>query len=425
MAYIPDHVADVFISYCHEDDCAWIERFQQDLYTMLTRKLRARTRPTVFFDARDLRAGRTFDAEIADKLAQTGFFVAMVSPKYNASTYCRHKELAAFLRRHSPESGRLIQVQLDSSAALPVDKSLAVSFFNARGPFRPDSDDYQDALRRVYEPIVCELDRLYAESKMVFLAWPGESALEEERKRLELEIEGRGLRIFPEVVAEYESEIRLRDALQKSMTSVHLFGEDPRPFDVRQWDEAVRMGRPCILASCSATEGRRGPAGSPPPIYLEQGNPTIAVARAVEQVAQIGKRDEGDGQRSLGRMPVFLIFKADSDAILGIQLRKRIPSCGPFEVVVLPGAGARYEGIDRAKAVVLCRAKAGRDWFASELSALNAAMASSRQDLDLLRALLLPVAEDLTGLDLLPDDSVLDSTDALDGFLTKLKGTSA
>ena len=425
MAYVPNHVADVFISYCHEDDCAWIERFQQDLYTILTRKLRARTRPTFFFDAKDLRAGRSFDAEIADKLAQTGFFLAMVSPKYNASTYCRHKELAEFLRQHPPESGRLIQVHLDSSAALPVDKSLAVPFFNARGPLRPDSDDYQDALRRVYEPMACELDRLYAESKIVFLAWPGDPALEEERKRLELEIEGRGLRIFPEVVAEYESEVRLRDALQESMTSVHLFGEILSPFDVRQWEEAVRMGRPCVLASRSATEALRGPAGSPAPIYPYQGNPTIAVAKAVEQIANIGKRDERDGQPSLGRMPVFLVFKPDSDAILGIQLRKRIPSRGPFEVVVPANAGPRYEGIDRAKGVVLCRAKAEKGWFASELSALNTAMASSGQELDLRRALLLPAAEDLTGLDLLPDDAVLDSNDALDGFLAMLKGAAA
>ncbi len=328
MAYLPNHLADVFISYCHDDDYTWIERFQQDLYTVLTRKLRARTKLTFFFDAKDLRAGRSFDAEIAEKLAQTGFFLAMVSPKYNSSTYCRHKELGEFLGRHPLESGRLIQIQLDSSTAFPVAESNAVSFANARGPLRSDGDEYQDALRKVYEPIACELDKLYAESKMVFLAWPGDAALEEERERLVLEIEGRGLRVFPEVVAKYESEIRLRDALQQSMTSVHLFGNDPGPFDIRQWEVAVGMGKPCVLASRSATEARRGPAGSPPPIYLDQGNPTIAVAKAIEQIAIIGRRNESNGQPSLGRMPVFLVFKPESDAALGIKLRKRIPGRG-------------------------------------------------------------------------------------------------
>ena len=137
MAYVPDYVEDIFISYCHEDDCVWIERFQEDLYTVLSRKLRARTKPAIFFDAKDLRAGRTFDTEIAAKVAGSGFFVAMVSPKYNASTYCRQKELTGFLKQHPPDKGRLIQVHLDSLAALPVDKSLAVPFMNVRGPFRP------------------------------------------------------------------------------------------------------------------------------------------------------------------------------------------------------------------------------------------------------------------------------------------------
>jgi hypothetical protein len=424
VAYIPGHKADVFISYCHEDDCAWIERFHQDLGTMLVRKLRARTKPAIFFDDKDLRAGRVLDGDIAATLNETGFFVAMVSPKYNASVYCRQKELAWFLQRHPLDSGRLIQVRLDSSAALPVEKTLAVSFVNGRGPFRADSDDYQDALRKVYEPIAWELDRLYTASKLIFLAWPGDPTLEEERKRVEAELEGRGFRIFPEAVAEYESPDRLRAALQQCMASVHWFGNDPGPFDIRQWEEAVRVGKPCVLASKNAAEARLGPAGSPPPVYLDQGNPTISVAKAIEQIANIGKRDESSGQPSLGRLPVFLVFKPDSDAVLGIKLRKRIVGKGPFEVIVPPNEGPRYEEIARARGAVLCRAKAGNDWFSGELDALNIAMASSRQ-FDLPRALLLPAPEDAAGLALFDDDSVLCSDDALDGFLARLHRTAA
>jgi hypothetical protein len=424
VAYVPDHIADVFISYCHEDDYVWIERFQQDLYTVLTRKLRSRTKPQIFFDARDLRAGRAFESDIKNTLEKTGFFVGMVSPKYNASTYCRHKELAEFLRRHSPKSGRLIQIHLDSSAPLPVDKALAVPFVNARGPLRPDTDDYHDALRRVYEPIASELDRLYAASKMIFLAWPGDESLEEERKRLESEIEGRGMRVFPEAVAEYESDLRLRDAVGQCMTSVHLFGADPSPFDLRQWQEAVRVGKPCVLASRNAAEARRGPAGSPAPVYLDQGNPTIAIAKAIEQIAKIGKRDELDGQPSLGRTPVLLVFKPDSDAILGLKLRNRIVKRGPFEVIVPPNSGMRYEQVTRAKAAVLCLAKAERRWLAGELQSLTEAMASARQ-FDLRRALLVPTPDDVSGLDLLGDEAVLHSDDALDGFLANLNGAAA
>ena len=424
MAYVPNHIADVFISYSHEDDCVWIERFKQDLQTELTRKLRARTRPEVFFDAHDLRAGRIFDADIPACLNQTGFFLAMVSPRFNSSAYCRHKELTWFLRVHPPEAQRLIQVRLDPSAPLPLVQPLAVPFANSKGVFKAGSDEYLDALQRVYEPIVSGLDKLYAESKIVFLAWPADPQLEEERSRLESELEGRGLRLFPEAVAEYESDLRLREALHQCTTSVHLFSAKPGAFDLRQWDAALRLGKPCILASMSPTESRSGPAGSPPPIYLGQGNPTIAVAKAVEQIAGIGRLGETEARDSLGRTPVFLVFKPDADAMLGLKIRKRIISRGPFEVIIpKTGNGTRYEELNRAKAALLCRAKAGRDWLDREFEALNSAMVSS-QLFDLRRALLLP-PDDAAGPEVLDSDTILHSEEALDTFLTGLREAAA
>ncbi len=64
--------------------------------------------------------------------------------------------------------------------------------------------------------------------------------------------------------------------------------------------------------------------------------------------------------------------------------------------------------------------------MAGELDALNIAMASDPQ-LDLRRALLLPAAtaEDLKGLELLDDDAILDSDEALEAFLAKLQGAAA
>ena len=422
MAYVPHHVADVFVSYCHDDDRVWAERFQQELKTALIRKLRARTQPAVFFDAHDLRVGRAFDNEIRECLAHTAFFVALVSPRYNASEYCRHKELAEFLRHHPPDSGRFIQVRLDPSAALPIEKALAVSFAGTKGIFRADSEDYEDALRRVYEPIVSELDKLYAASKMVFLAWPGDSQLEEERKRLISEIEGRNLRIFPVTVAEYEGDVRLRDALLQCTTSVHFFGDDPQPFDLHQWEMAVRLKKPCVIASRSTTEAHRGPAGSPAPIYLGQGNPTIAIAAAIEHIAGIGSREERDPGKSLGRTPIFLSFKEDSDAMIGLKLRKRIISRGPFEVVVPPpDRTLRFQELNRVRAALVCRSKTDGHWLAQELNGLTSAMVAS-QMFEMRRALFLPEG-DVAGLDILEDDAVLHSEQDVDVFLQQLQET--
>jgi hypothetical protein len=148
MAYLPSHEADVFIRYAHADDFDLIERFKQDLERALTRKLRAGTKPEVFFDTEDLRAGRLLDRDIPEALKATGFFLAFVSRRYNASIYCQHKELAYFLHYHPPESGRTIQIHLDLSAKLPLPSSLAVRFATQKEPFRPGSAEYKDNLRR-------------------------------------------------------------------------------------------------------------------------------------------------------------------------------------------------------------------------------------------------------------------------------------
>jgi hypothetical protein len=424
VAYIPDHIADVFISYSHADDFAWIERFEQDLRSILIRKLRARTQPAIFFDAHDLRAGRVFDADIPECLEQTGFFLAMVSPRYNGSTYCKQKELTKFLRRQPPESGRLIQLILDLSATLPVKNSLAIAFADARGAFQAGTDAYGDALRKVYEPVITELDKLYAASKIVFLAWPDDPQMEEERNRLESEIEGRGLRLFPESIAECEGEVRLREALERCTTSVHLFGDQPGAFALRQWEAAVRLGKPCVLASRSATETRRGPADSPAPIYLNQGNPTITIAKAIEQIAGIGRRDAREAQQSLGRTPIFLVFKPDADATLGLKTRKRIISRGPFEVIVPRNDSTRYEELTRAKLALVCRAKAGRDWLQGELEALDTAMATSGQ-LDLRRALLVPSPDDAAGVETFEGEEIVRSEEALDVLLKQVQEAAA
>src|SRR5215471_126211 len=192
MAYVPSHEADVFISYSHADDFAWIDRLRLELETALSRKLRASIKPEVFFDTVNLRAGRVFDRDIPECLKATAFFLAMVSQSYNTSTYCRHRELSYFLKQNPPESGRVIQIQLDLSAELPLPKSLAVPFAIAKGPLDPGSEEYKNHLQRVYEPIVDDLDKSYAKSKIIFLAWPGEEDVQEERAQLQSEIEGRG-----------------------------------------------------------------------------------------------------------------------------------------------------------------------------------------------------------------------------------------
>lgn len=170
MAYVPSHEYDVFISYCHKDDFAWIERFKSDLENALVRKLRARSEPKIFFDDQGLRAGRQIDKDIPAFLEATGFFVALVSQRYDTSEYCKHKELAKFLSFRD-KSDRVIQVRLDLAVPLPLPDKKAVKFADSKRLFRSGTNEYDNALQSLYEPIVSKLDSLYAASKMIFLAW--------------------------------------------------------------------------------------------------------------------------------------------------------------------------------------------------------------------------------------------------------------
>lgn len=422
MAYVPSYEADVFISYSHADDFGWIDRLRLELESALSRKLRASTKPRVFFDSADLRAGRVFDRDIPDCLKATAFFLAIVSQRYNTSTYCRHKELAYFLRQNPPESGRVIQIQLDLSAELPLPKSLAVPFAIAKGALDPGSEEYKDRLQRVYEPIVHELDKAYAESKMIFLAWPGEEDVQEERAQLELEIEGRGLRVYPDAVDEFQSEVRLRSALESSTTSVHFFGARADEFAERQFRLAVQLGKPFIVASRERAEIRRGPAGSPASIWLNQGNPTIAVANAIDTLLGRGRREERNLGSRLGKTGLFLVFKPDVDHTLGLRLRQRIVNSGPFEVLEPrrnSPSNVRYEDLPHASAAVVCCGRAGKDWIDGEVDALNNAMVSG-QLYDLRRAIYLSSPSPAEALDLIEGDRILRSDAELDSFLSDL-----
>ena len=124
MAYAPNHDYDVFVSFCHDDPFAWTERFKLDLESLLRWKLRARRKPAVFLDVHDLRAGRVFDKDIPTFLNRTAYFVALVSPRYHTSNYCKFIELPAFLEGHAEDQDRVIQVRLDPEGGSAVERRL-------------------------------------------------------------------------------------------------------------------------------------------------------------------------------------------------------------------------------------------------------------------------------------------------------------
>ena len=170
-------------------------------------------------------------------------------------------------------------------------------------------------------------------------------------------------------------------------------------------------------------QGTCGIAGAD---WLGQGNPTIALANALDAVLDRGRREERKLGSRLGKTPLFLVFKTDVDYTLGLGLRQRIVNRGPFEVLEPKRdlqAVERYEDLSRARAALLCWGKAGKSWINHELDALNRAAAIS-QLYGVRRAIYMKSSKPADNIDLFEGDRILQSDAELDSFLSELRPSS-
>ena len=120
MAYVPHHRHDLFFSYAHEDDSAWIEAFCKGLKTELVRAVGAEF--DVWQDATKLRLGQNWADEIDQGISTTALFLAVCSPSYYRSEWCE-KEWQTFFERN--------QATVDDPSSLKVGETGAYRFVKA------------------------------------------------------------------------------------------------------------------------------------------------------------------------------------------------------------------------------------------------------------------------------------------------------
>src|SRR5688572_29804466 len=99
MAYLEGFQNDIFITYSHIDNQpigekkkCWVSDFHRDLRNLIRQKLGGRV--VVWWDDR-LSGADLFPIEIASQVKSTGVLVALISPSYLESEWCR-KELISF-----------------------------------------------------------------------------------------------------------------------------------------------------------------------------------------------------------------------------------------------------------------------------------------------------------------------------------------
>jgi hypothetical protein len=93
MAFVPGFEHDVFVSYAHGDDRAWINLFVDRLRSALSRLLPG---AAVWIDKDDLRKSRDFEKDIPASLESSAALISLVSPTYVTRPYCVHGECRRF-----------------------------------------------------------------------------------------------------------------------------------------------------------------------------------------------------------------------------------------------------------------------------------------------------------------------------------------
>src|SRR5215471_18029550 len=89
MAYVTRFRYDLFVSYSHNDDPTWISGFERALAQELRGKLGSA--PAVWRDEHSIRLGQQWQDTITEGIKATAVFVAILSPGYQNSDWCKRE----------------------------------------------------------------------------------------------------------------------------------------------------------------------------------------------------------------------------------------------------------------------------------------------------------------------------------------------
>jgi hypothetical protein len=137
MVFVPGYKQDIFVSYAHVDDrpfdvtapdhaSGWVTTLVRHLENYLAQEIGRTEAFNIWKDKHNLHGNDTPTAEIAAVLESAAIFIAILSPSYLASTWCRD-EADIFARRSTADApGRVFVVEkqlLDDAAIVPQELS--------------------------------------------------------------------------------------------------------------------------------------------------------------------------------------------------------------------------------------------------------------------------------------------------------------
>jgi hypothetical protein len=198
MAFVPGRKHDLFLSY-KQDESAWVETFRKALCEAFANKTGEHL--SFWQDKQNIRGSQKWDKEIEQAIRNTAVFLAIVSPRYLGSEWCRN-EYMIFL-----ENGidalkvdtfyRLLKVvknpgtNRDSQDLL--DDLEPIRFFaeDDEEEYPPESPEFKAAIRKAFKSLHEILTRMSNGRQTLYVA-PGGVELISEREKLIWELKDRG-----------------------------------------------------------------------------------------------------------------------------------------------------------------------------------------------------------------------------------------
>jgi hypothetical protein len=259
VAYVPDLVNDLFLSYAHADDPTWVQAFEQGLRERVRQRLGLDIE--VWQDTNKLRLGQNWREEIETAIARTAAMVLVLSPSYESSNWCyreRKHFLDQFPEGKVPSAGSIHRLLKVIKLPWHEDRHLKffgelehIAFYRDEGKtaieFLPGSDDFRRKVAEAAESIAALLRAMRRQKERVYIATPAQDCFEH-WEGLRAELQRQGFDVQPDGPRDsaYEDSA-VRGEMSGSVLSVHMFAARYDPFGAHQVGLATDQGNRLVV----------------------------------------------------------------------------------------------------------------------------------------------------------------------------------
>ena len=254
MAFVSGYKHDLFLSYAHAE-VAWVDAFR----TAFCDEFEVRTgeRVTLWRDSQDLRLGQKWTSEIEAAIRNAAAFLAIVSPVYLKSPWCREERRIALERKLEAlkvESFyRFLKIIKTPGPGKAHEQLLGElmdqRFFNeADGYELPvGSPEFISMIRATVRNIRELLTLLRNKGQELYIA-PGTIEVHKECAELESELRDRGFTVRPEILLDSAfGKGPIRTAMANASFAIFVLGSVYDEFTAEQIEVAQELGKPTIF----------------------------------------------------------------------------------------------------------------------------------------------------------------------------------